>query len=130
MKQLPILRLLLILSICLIASCRKPVIVENCLSKKVRYTIEGSYNGTLSITLSDNTSGNTVFNGITTPWKKEIYYGNDVKTIAFEARGSGLGNSDQTITVNIFLNESLIRKFTAVAARDGSLIIPTITYGL
>lgn len=109
-------------------SCRKPVVVESCASKKIRYTIEGNYTGSLTITLNDNISGSTLFSSVPVPWKKEFYYGEDVTTISLEATGSGVGNQGQSVTVNIFVNDQLVRSAYSTAGRDGSVTMPPISY--
>lgn len=128
MKKISLLFYFAIICNIAIVSCRKPVIVESCTSKKIRYTIEGNYTGTLTITLNDNISGNTLFNNVTAPWKKEFYYGEDVTTISLEAAGSGIGNQGQSVTVNIFVNDQLVRSAYTTAGRDGSVSMPPISY--
>jgi hypothetical protein len=128
MKKISLLFCFAIICNIAIVSCRKPVIVESCTSKKIRYTIEGNYTGTLTITLNDNISGNTSLNNVTAPWKKEFYYGEDVTTISFEATGSGIGNQGQSLTANIFVNDQLVRSAYTTAGRDGSVTMPPISY--
>jgi hypothetical protein len=106
----------------LFPSCRKPVTHSS--SKNVKYEIVGQFTGSIQVTYHDNVSGSNVVNNASAPWSIELQYGSEVTEVGIEAIGYVTGNPGQTITFNIYINNTLVRTHTSVSDRSGKVTIP------
>ena len=106
----------------LFPSCRKAVTDSS--SKNVKYEIVGQFTGSIQVTYQDNVNGSNVVNSVSVSWSIGLQYGPQVTAVGFEATGYVTGNPGQTITLNLYINNALVRTYTAVSDRSGKITIP------
>jgi hypothetical protein len=97
-------------------------------SRVVKYEITGNFTGKLTVIYNDNVNGNTVVNGVTLPWTKEIIYPGNIAGIGIQAQASIQGTPGQTATMKIYSAGIAVKTSSATAGSLGELVLPAIAY--
>lgn len=129
MKQFKIFTSILLIATILLSSCKKDSNGTPNNSRAVKYEITGNFSGKLTIIYNDNVNGNTVLNGISLPWSKEITYGTNITGIGIGASSSTLGTPGQTATMKIYSGGNVVRTSPpATANASGGITIQTLAH--
>jgi hypothetical protein len=128
---LPSTAFLLISSFLILSSCSgSDGVTPSTKSRNVKYELTGSYTGKITVAYTLANGGTQGFPDITLPWTKEIVYESSVLAIAFSGNGDiSLDNvPGQTVNINIYSDNKVVKSGSASVSSDKILILPTFSY--
>lgn len=99
-------------------------------SRNVKYELTGTYAGKVTVAYTLANGGIQAFSDIRLPWTKEVIYESSVSAIVFSGNGDvSLDNvPGQTVTVNIYSDNKIVKTGSASVSSDKILALPNLTY--
>lgn len=114
----------------LFISCSKDSVTPNNKSRNVKFELTGNYTGNITVAYTLANGGTQAFSDIRLPWTKEIVYENSVGGLGFSGSGEiSLSNvPGQTVTINIYSDNKVVKTGSASVDSNQILILPTLSF--
>ena len=111
-------------------SCSKDSVTPNNKSRNVKFELTGNYTGNITVAYTLANGGTQAFSDIRLPWAKEIVYENSVGGLGFSGNGEiSLSNvQGQTVTINIYSDNKVVKTGSASVDSNQVLILPTLSF--
>jgi hypothetical protein len=99
-------------------------------SRNVKFELTGNYTGKITVAYTLANGGTQAFSDIKLPWTKEVVYESTVGGLGFSGNGEiSLSNvPGQTVTINIYSDNKVVKTGSASVDSNQILILPTLTF--